>query len=54
MSNPTPPRQGQNDGQHGQGRQQLDVRSGVAFVPPGADPPLCPFPCTRCRARGKQ
>lgn len=32
----------------------LDVRSGVVFIPPGADLPPCPFPCTRCRAKGKQ
>jgi hypothetical protein len=32
----------------------LDVRSGVVFIPQGADLPPCPFPRARCRARGKQ
>jgi hypothetical protein len=26
----------------------LDVSSGVVFIPPGANPPPCPFTCTRC------
>ncbi|MEU1948082.1 hypothetical protein ABZ554_37960 [Streptomyces sp. NPDC020125] len=32
----------------------LDARSGVVFIPPGADLPPCPFPCAQCRERGKQ
>jgi hypothetical protein len=27
----------------------LDVPSGVVFIPTGANPPPCPFPCTRCK-----
>lgn len=32
----------------------VDVRSGVVFIPQGADLPPCPFPCALCRAKEKQ
>lgn len=33
---------------------RLDVASGVVFIPQGAKVPPCPFPCSHCRAKGRQ
>lgn len=48
------PYEGSSEGWWTQYGGALDVRSGVVFVPPGADLPPCLFPCARCRAGGKQ
>jgi hypothetical protein len=32
----------------------LDSASGVVYFPPTAELPACPFPCTKCRAKGRQ
>lgn len=32
----------------------LDTRSGVVFIPAGADVPPCPFPCFTCKSKGRQ
>ncbi|GAA1923231.1 hypothetical protein GCM10009753_65400 [Streptantibioticus ferralitis] len=29
-------------------------RSHVPYLPPGAKVPPCPFPCSICRAKGRQ
>jgi hypothetical protein len=32
----------------------LDSASGAVYFPPTAQLPACPFPCSTCRAKGRQ